>query len=448
MSENDVDPYQPVADPFRIFANDGMDLMRLISPVITTLKANALTKVCRALALALLALLLPVSVARGQDQCVPTPEVEDLRAQIVALQEQLAALRAEREALVTPTATSALATTAAAMGAGEWRELATLNATGAFAATGASLITHPWSDGMVWSGGAGWFIGGDHGDLPSFIRYDEAQNAWAELPKPFWFPTSIINIMHGLDHTAVDRQGGRLFHHPYNSYDVWQYTIATGAWNHLPLPPVDYNVCCVALEYVPGFGLIYVAGGESILNYVTSPPTTGGGVFRFNEATRLWERLAANLPMSDQPFARYNPVDKLLFFGGGVGIPSRAVYKMDAGGVVTRLRDAPMSMGVTLTTVTNDPVSGAFIVLTMDGEWWTYAIATDTWTKQTTVAPPLLQGPAYYPYGTPDPVFSILATPVPEHGVMLFVKSHYSTGSKVYLYRHAGGTGSPPPNCP
>ena len=62
-----------------------------------------------------------------------------------------------------------------------------------------------------------------------------------------------------------------------------------------------------------------------------------------------------------QNFAEYNPVHKVMIFGGGNG--SRDLYKMDNAGTITKMMNAPIDLGTTWGSITTiDPMSGDFLI--------------------------------------------------------------------------------------
>jgi chitodextrinase len=194
------------------------------------------------------------------------------------------------------------------------------------------------------------------------------------------------------------------------------------------LPPVpfgDYIATDIGSAYFPelkGYILANGAGGSGFL-------------YLFNTVTQQWEKLASNLPMGAyHNFAEYNPVHKVVVFGGGQG--NRAVYKADASKAVVRMKDAPLGLGLQTALFTVDPVSGDFLVFDQNRNFYKYNVLADTWTSLGGGSLPIWTTA----YG--NSVNGMAAASIPTYGVNLFVSCDQSN-CRVNVYKHAGGT--PPP---
>ncbi|PYV44930.1 MAG: hypothetical protein DMG06_04505 [Acidobacteria bacterium] len=141
-------------------------------------------------------------------------------------------------------------------------------------------------------------------------------------------------------------------------------------------------------------------------------------------------------------FAEYNPVYKVVVFGGGNG--SRKLYKMSSNGMITALQDAPVDVGVQSSLFTVDPASGDYLVFSnTNSSFWVYKVQTDTWIQQAGT-PPIFQPPV-----NETPVHGLVASPISTYGVDLFVDCQTQSSCVVRLYKHAGGGAvTPPPLVP
>ncbi len=332
-----------------------------------------------------------------------------------------------------PSATE-LGRVAAAMAPGTWAEVSTLNIVPTLIADGLGGSILDYAEDGAWDPVTQQFlfIGSDHpfdfqtGDLARFVAYSALTNTWRTLPDPSWFPDF---LMHGYDHNAIDAARGRFYHRAYATPSVYRYDIDTGAWSALPQIPnavLANNTCCAGLEYFPEMNGLVLAG--------TTHETTTDEAILYSDATGTWSTVADGRPMGTyNHFVEYNPVRHTVLFGGGQG--SRKIYTMSASGAVTAGRDAPFGLGILESVVTVDPVSGLYLVLGSGGEFYSYDEVADRWTSLPATVP-LFDLPVR---GT-SLVWQILATPVSNYGVTMFVKFYWAdTASQawVYLYKHA-----------
>ncbi len=328
---------------------------------------------------------------------------------------------------------TAMATLAAGMAPGSWAELKTTDMLPALSATGASGAIFGYNEDAAWDPVTRqfFFIGGDHNDVARFVAYSDDTNAWRIMPKPAWIGTF---TMHGYDHQAINTTAGLLYHRPFSSNIIRKYKISTGEWTDLPAFSSNfYNNSAMALEYFPEMGGLLFAG--------TTQGSAIDSVLFFSDTTQKWSVPNESVPMGDyQNFPPYHPVHKVVFFGGGNGVGSRKIYKVNASGTITPLKDPPIGLGVNQSIVTVDPVSGAYLVFGGSGSFYVYDIVSDTWTLQ----------PGTVPISSPtrdSAIWHVTATPVSTYGVTLFAKFFHGTPSQawVYLYKHAAGGGAPPP---
>jgi len=279
------------------------------------------------------------------------------------------------------------------------------------------------------------FIGGDHNGTSQtqwmkHVRYDEVSNSWTELPSQSWFDIPSGLGRHGLDHGAIDPEKGYLYFRKHDALNVYRYNLDTGTWTQMPNNNIiQYNSCCVGIEYFPELHGVLWIGGENGVN---------AGITRLNDQTGQWDRIAqpAAYPMGGyENFAEYNPVHKVVLFGGGVGgIGGKKIYKLDPLGVVTALRDAPVELGILNSIVTVDPVSGDYLVFTHNEEFYAYNIITDTWLlKGTGSSVPIWTTSYGYP------VHGVVGGGINTYGVNVFVTCDGRNACTVNLYKHSSG---------
>jgi hypothetical protein len=325
---------------------------------------------------------------------------------------------------------TALGDLAAQMSAGEWRELATTNLVPVIKSEGGGAVGNilPYAEDAAWDPGTEsfYYIGSDHQHstgYAKFICYSAESNTWREMPRPSWFGPITSSAMHGYDHNAIDARNGVLYFMQYCcSPSARKYDIKTATWTQLPYYNMGYQHAG-GLEYFPEIGgLIYATDNG------------GGDVYFYNAFTNRWSTLASDLTMGGHHnFAEYNPVHKVMIFGGGNS--SRVVYKMDTTGRVTRMNDAPFVLRVNQAIVSVDPVSGDFLVLGGTGQFYVFDVMQNTWTQKS-ASTPLTAAPNYQD----DPIFCKIAAPVSTYGVNMFVEYISSSQGKVFIYKHSSGS--------
>jgi hypothetical protein len=285
-----------------------------------------------------------------------------------------------------------------------------------------------------------FFIGMDH-NQPSgerFVSYAESTNSWQILPQPAAMGGSGVgNVNHGYDHHALDPANRYLyFRYGFAARSVYRYQIDTKVWTKLSDNNVlNYSQCCGGLDYFPELnGVVWAQAGEN---------GNWGGVFLYSYSSGQWQRLgAANSYVMGtyHNFAEYNPINKVLVFGGGNG--SSNIYKLTASGVVTQLKTAPFALGIQRSVFTVDPVSGDYLVLNSAKEFWKYNVNNDAWTR--------LPDPPSGIWGTNSvegPVHGMVAGPVNTYGVISTVvcRDNSNSNCHIHLYKHASSGTTPPP---
>ena len=321
-----------------------------------------------------------------------------------------------------PRKKTALGAVAARMKAGSWAELKTHNLVPTLRARGASGAIFGYSEDGAWDPATEQFlyVGGDHGDEARFITYSAGTNTWKVMPRPEWISRG---TSHGYDHNAINPAAGDFYYRPFSGKVIHSYDIKKGTWSPLPALNVpEYISCAVGVEYFPE------------LNGLVFANLQGGSVYFFSEKSREWTTLARKLPPAGyHTFAEHNPVHKVLIFGGGGS--DKKLFRLDAKGKVTQLKDAPVALGVMNTIVTVDPVGGEYLVFTRGGEFYVYDVVADRWTRRNASAVPIFK-----PTRVRDnKVWHVNAAPLSTYGVVMFVK-YYSASTPrawVYLYKHS-----------
>ena len=339
-------------------------------------------------------------------------------------------------------AQTALANLANSMQPGTWAALTTININPTLSdPLGASGFIITYTEYIKWDPVSRrlYFLGGDHylsgTPVMRHVQYDEATNTWSILPQQSWFT---VFASHGYDHGALDPVHRYFYFRPPGDLTMHRWNIDTGVWTDMPQnTTIQYNACCVGIDYFPEMkGVIWISDENNNL----------GGVTRLDDATVQWTRVgqAATYQMGGyHNFAEYNPVYKVVVFGGGNPATSpsdsRKMWKLDATGRITALQDAPVDLGTTHTIFTVDPVSGDYLVFTENNQFYVYNVATDQWTLRASGSTVPIWTTNYG-----DPVMEVVAGPISTYGVNVFVTCDGSRGCKVNLYKHSRGSTTTP----
>jgi len=301
-----------------------------------------------------------------------------------------------------------LAKLAARMKPGDWAELKTEG-------YGTDLLkvqNHhilEYTDTAVWDPKSQQvlFVGQGHYSAFKFIAYSAVSNSWKLMPTPSWWKgdaqTGKGPIGHAYENNAIDPVRGRLYHHQSATRLVHRYDIANGEWSTLPEIKGAAVGHGTALAYFPERkGLVRVLAGV---------------VHFFDEDKNEWSILKEKVPMGPyHNIAKYNPVDHSVILGAGNG--SKTLHRLDANGNFTPLKDAPFVIRISSTVTAVDPVSGDFLVLSMEDKNKFYALNLkhNEWRQ------------------LPDaPIAEGVAASIDAHGVTMYFANR---PAKVYLYKH------------
>jgi hypothetical protein len=325
----------------------------------------------------------------------------------------------------------AIATLAASMQAGEWKELNTIgfNNGDVLNVTNGSVFSY--ADEAVWDPATKrwFFMGASHGGTTAqtaSLRYDAASNTWTRLPL---IDFSNFPITHAYDMQALDPQTGTHYYRRFNRKDLFAFDTRNGTAPKKVLEGHAMWQCITSgIEYFPEMDALVIYDSQN------------GNVWKYDIRTGSAVRLgqAPGQTSTYHQFARYNPVHGVVIFGGGNA--SRKLWKLDANGAITSLTTAPIGIGITQTVQVVDPASGEMLFFSREGSFRGYNVKTNTWRSLSGSSVPFLS--SYTGNG-------VVASPVSEYGVIMFVVDGGSAG--VWIYKHAAGTVSndtTPPGLP
>jgi hypothetical protein len=324
---------------------------------------------------------------------------------------------------------TALGDAAAAMAPGEWRQLQTTGLTRSFLETTANPA---YPSILQYAAKAEWdpnseqflFVGSGHDNAYKMIIYSAATNSWRTGP----LPAACMNrgnysggcSAHSYYYSAMDAANGKYYWALPWAGTIGEYDVAGNSWRNLSGSTSNLR-SYGGLAYFPERnGFVYARGD--------SP-----SAIWYNKPNSQWTSLSGFYKETYHMFAVYNPVHKMVQFGGGNG--NRDVYMMNEAGSVSRQTTAPVNIGTGGGTVTVDPVTGNLLLFDGKGEYepagspvnfYEYDVSGDKWTK-------LPNPPTAINTSFPTNLGFAVA-PVSNYGVLMYL-TYSPTG--VYLYKHA-----------
>lgn len=319
---------------------------------------------------------------------------------------------------------SVLSDMADTMQAGSWAELTTVNFNSSLlwiVGGGGADCLFNYSDDLEWNPGTdeAYYIGGSHYGPGKFVAYSAATNAWRVVDTPGW----LTSLGHGYDHNALDPIRQWFYHNPMstrNTTHVWE--IGRQAWrSDVAMPSTTCTwenlACCRGVCFFPDYdrgGLVYANGKMA-------------QVYFFGTTSGRWRTPGASVSMAGyHNVAKYNPVQKVVYLGGGNN--ENGLHVMDSTGAIRAIAASPAAaIGIYSSMTTVDPVTGDLLVLDNTG-FYSYHLPTDAWTTHSGSVP-------LWSHGNHDIIYTSVGS-VTNHGVTLWCKYANSTG-RIWLYKHA-----------
>lgn len=239
-----------------------------------------------------------------------------------------------------------------------------------------------------------YFSGGEHGGSTKTIYYDIATNKWVDLGR-----ITVGQYGHAYDSNAIIPGSHELYANSRLPPNLRRLDITKNTWSLPTQPPIFYGTE-PSVEYFPERDeLLWLQGGRM------------GGLAAYKSSTDAWTVISKALSALEVrgAVARYLPSQRAVLLMGGVDtgpaypLPdkqSRAVYKYDANGVITKLKDAPSTIWMfpNMTVAVVDPIKSELIVINtvLKGDWvyesgnpnpftdaieiWRYDMGADAWT--------------------------------------------------------------------
>lgn len=350
---------------------------------------------------------------------------------------------------------SVLSTIVAAMAPGSWSQLNVGNQSAILGVGDSTRSMLPYTNAMPWNHRKRRIeiLARDHndgafGDGIRHASYDEATNTFMSHGRYAVFPMG-----HGYDHTEVNPFTGDLYHRPYGSYSETQSRIRRQVlggteWELIPSRILRDGITCGTCWWsgpFTGGGGLGAQGGLVIYTAAFSRNGADDGeIAIFDPVSNSWKFHATGVaPFQSDGYNEsmaYSRSKNVAVYGGTNPSP-RKIWKMVSTGATSALADVPLAaagVGVHKGVLVDEPVSGNFLLLSrVSGGPALYELNPDgagTWTLQTgSRTPPFNVGSP----GESGPNNFVMGVPLPDHGVVAFIRQSGAANGAFWLYKHA-----------
>jgi len=335
---------------------------------------------------------------------------------------------------VIASAAAPLIEAAQSMSEGEWRKVQTTGLTKEFLEEKSSANDSI----MQWGAKAAWepqsqmflFAGAPHGGARKMIRYKALEDRWEEGP------VHPGQGAHSYYYSATQTENGLWYRYLSEVNDgtvgmIGVYDPQSNSWSTLPgtVNHKNQGPKFGGFAYFPERnGFLLVAGWR--------------GGYWYDKSSASWSRI--DYPNNNiHDYAVYNPVHKVVMFGGGGDGQSSNLdfWVMNAAGETLGPYTAPQLIRTSEGHITVDPVTGKYLVIFDGRQLFEYDVSKNQWAR--------LPDPPQVFAQSQDMNGRWVAAPIASLGVIMYLM--YSPEPAVYLYKHGGGVGvvdSVPPNPP
>jgi hypothetical protein len=263
-----------------------------------------------------------------------------------------------------------------------------------------------------------YYVGAAHGGKPvnaAFVVYDDASNTISRLPlSEEW---GKFSITHSYNALAFHPESGSLYYRRFGKRYLTVYDTRKAAWRQ---ELVDSAVFSNGNDTRSSLAWFKEMGGLVIYNNVTRR------LHLYDPESSKVTQINGALEGKGQNFGCYNPIHKVVLFGG-----DHDLWKLTADGKIAKCRDAPLYFGVTATVNVVDPVTGDLLVFTGNRKLFSYDVLEDEWREADVGNMPF----NFTGHG-------VTAACVTDYGVVAFLvssnKPRPDKGQGIYIYKHAG----------
>lgn len=354
------------------------------------------------------------------------------------------------------TGSTELAIRAAAMSAGSWYEMTTINAGSVFASGGVSGNELPYMHKGAWDPVRGLIhvLGADHwggaaGHSINHMLYTEATNTWSRLEDN----TGIL--AHDYDHTAIDQSTGILYQAGYNTTKFHRKQPGS-SWE------LNYSLAYPGASSI-NFGFDFIPSGS--FTGIAQPSVfvydkTFGQFWIFGLTSQTWVQnwfdVRAQKQYEDDgttgaayhQIASYSPGANCVLLGGGNNF-NKNIFRYNSDHTLTQLTDlsANCNFGIYRGTLTPIPGTSKYLNITAypDSEastqathrlWEIDPAGSGTYTE---LASPPAAVAAPWNWTGAARTDGLVVIPIAGTGynVTMFVSAYGATGTaSVWLYKH------------
>jgi hypothetical protein len=328
------------------------------------------------------------------------------------------------------------------MAPGTWAQLDVPNQDSLLGVGGVSGTMIHFSNSMPWNPFSKVIeiIGMDHG-YPHLrhVRYDVATNQFVLVADD-----AGLGQAHGYDHNTVNPYTGDLYHRRYSGFSgtISARKKALGASSFVNIPSVA-TTDQVAIGACWWSGSFVGGGTQGSFMLFNSGNAVGGSddgqILAYNPLTNTWfYNQAGKAPnygggSTYHSVIEYSPIKNVAVYGGGNVAPDR-LWRLSSDGSVLAMPNVPSGkeVGIQRGLLVDDPVTGNFLLLSNGQLWELNPSGSGTWTQQTGTRTP----PSGVGIPGPSPIVAVIASSIPDYGVVAFITQPSQNGATFYLYKH------------